>query len=133
MGRLKRFTEKIRRSFAKYKKPIVSLALALGIIGGGGVIYATQYTYDSNVGTDPYSLAGHPTTIKYGVNKSELGEWYYAYCTTPNKKQPHYTDYTDGGQISSTAYTILGWGHPNYSYTPLGSLLQLYYITTNIE
>lgn len=117
MGRLKRFTEKIQRFFKKYKKPVLSLALALGIVGGGGVIYATQYTYDKNVGLDPYSLAGHPTTMKYGVNKSALGDWYYAYCTTPDRKQPDYTNYTDGGKINSKYYTILGWGFPNYHYT----------------
>lgn len=127
MGRFKRLTERIRLGFARYKKQTISLAIAVGVIGIGSAIYATQYTYDTSVGLNPYSLSGHPTTIKYGVNPTVDGDWYYAYCINPEKKQPNYTDYTDGGPIDDTSFTILGWGYPNYGYT--GNAQADYFIT----
>lgn len=118
MGRLKRFTEKIRRSFAKYKKPIVSLSLALSIFCTGSMIYA----YICNTKVDPAEMGlfltengvTHTTGYKYANLPS--GE-HVAYCLDPNKGSPRNTDYIDGGSIDQYQYNVLGWAYPSYHYT----------------
>lgn len=43
MGRLKRFTERVKGFAKKYRKQILSLALAVSTVGAGrGIVYTTD-------------------------------------------------------------------------------------------